>query len=124
MNDEHTEVLYDRFQSFLTKDTLPDGLVCEDGWYQLLFDMFQAIANVNPPSDFRVTKVFERFGELRIYSVNGNCATRLCISEAIDLACDVCQWCGDGMHKCERCKEAVIEDYTPDIAAAITPKVE
>jgi len=118
--DQSTGKLLDRFAF------LPPELDCGDGWYQVLFDLCKAIEDTTPPTGFRIIKVFDKYGELKVYSVGGNCATRLCISEAVDLAADVCSGCG-GLkeeQKCERCKKDDVGDCAPDISAALPPKVE
>src|SRR5271157_2653742 len=123
MDDKNTKKLFGRFKTFLKKKTLDGGFECGDGWYTTLFGMFTCIEATYPPDNFRITKIFEKFGELKIHSVGGTCATRCAIEEAIEAASDICQHCGHTkeLQKCDKCKQndPGIGDYVPDIKSAV-----
>ena len=123
MNEQNTKKLFNKFKTFLKKKNLKAGFECSDGWYNILFDAFTGIANTDTPENFKVIKVFDHWGELKIHTIGGNCATRACIDEAIELADEVCQFCGNNkdLQQCDKCKDtdSGIGTYTPDIKAAV-----
>ena len=114
--------LYKKFK-FLKKKILPK-IECENGWANILQNLFQNIYDSNPSKDFIVTKVFEKCGDLKVYTKGGNNTTRFAIDAAIEFAADTCQYCGSNkeLQQCDKCKE--IDDgsstYVLDISAAIS----
>ncbi|KKL64330.1 hypothetical protein LCGC14_2166150, partial [marine sediment metagenome] len=80
MNKENTRKLFRRFP-FLKKDNLPDGFESGDGWYSLVYNMCKKLKSVNPPDDFVVTKIAEKYNELEVHSKNGVMRTRVVIDE-------------------------------------------
>jgi hypothetical protein len=122
MNEKNTKKLFNKFKAFLKKKELKNGFECGDGWFQILFDMCTKLAEVGPP-EFKVTRVFEKFDELKVFTTGGVNGTRFVIESAQELASETCSGCGNlkELQQCEKCKEKDdgSSTYVPDIAAAI-----
>lgn len=76
------------------QSNLAFGFECGDGWRDLLWDLCCDIQNLNPPPDFEVTQVKEKFGGLRFYISGGTCEINDRISRAENASYDVCERCG------------------------------
>ena len=95
---------------FLKKKEMPSGFQCGNGWVSILEDMFKGIQDVNPPEDFVITLVEERYGALKIHSKNGNNRTRMVIEDAQDIAVNLCDECGNDKDKeqCPKCTHVAV----------------
>jgi hypothetical protein len=115
MNDKNTEKLFKRFP-FLKKHCLPEGFECGDGWYKLVYNMCKELKTVNPPSEFVITKVAEKHGELEVHSKNGAMRTRVVIDESNTASIEICDGCGNNrdLEKCDKCTMPVIEYPDPE----------
>jgi hypothetical protein len=95
---------------FLKKSEMLGGFQCEDGWFPVLEDMFKSIQDSNPPDNFLVTLVEERYGTLKVHSRGGNNRTRVIIEDAQEVANDICDRCGGQKDDegCDKCKQPVV----------------
>lgn len=112
MNDDNTKKLFKQYK-FLNKKNLTNGFECEDGWYKLVYNMCKEIKASNPPKDFVVTKVAERFGDLEVHTKNGTLQTRLIIDEYNTQSMELCDRCGNNKddESCDKCKVPEV-DYS------------
>lgn len=99
------EKLFKRF-GFLHKKDMPKGIECENGWYDIIEEMLIEMRSTNLDDEFKITKIYSRGDHIDVYTVNGNCGTRLCIADAIDQSYDICEYCGNDidLEMCEYCK--------------------
>lgn len=67
---------------------------CEDGWYELLHQLCLDIQAANPPENFCVVQVKEKFGTLRFYVDNSNKEIDDLIHEAEMKSSSICEYCG------------------------------
>ena len=123
MIEKELKKLFKKF-GFLKKKTLPNGIECGAGWDIIVKDLFQTLADTNPPSDFAVIKVFSKLDELRVHTVKGNNNTRFAIDAAVERSSEVCEFCGNEktLQQCDKCKdpEPVVEN---DINAILNPVI-
>lgn len=85
MSPDLTENLYAAFPNLygIGRTRMQDvdmrwGFECGDGWYQILFDLSQALNGykaLHPENNFRVVQVKAKFGQLRFYLDNPPDAT-------------------------------------------------
>lgn len=77
----------------LTHSLMGFGFECGKGWFNLIDELCQKIKDTNPPEDFKIIQLKEKFGGLRVYT---NCSTNeieKLISEAenkSELTCEIC----------------------------------
>lgn len=111
MNPDNERKLFKKFK-FLNKKTL-SSISCGDGWYKLVYDMCKELKSINPPDDFYITHLAERYGELDVHTVNGVMRTRAVIDEYNTLSVNLCDECGfdRDLQKCDKCTEPEI-DYS------------
>lgn len=125
MNDKNTKKLFSKFKTLMKKKELKSGFECGDGWFGILCDLFEKINTLPPPSGFKITKVFDRFGELKVHTQSGNNSTRFLIEEAAEVSALVCDACGNPREaqQCEKCKEKDdgSSTYVPDLKEALAP---
>lgn len=92
------------------------GFECGDGWRDLLWDLCCDIQNLNPPPDFEVHQVKEKFGGLRFYASGGTHEILDRIHRAENGSYDICERCGsrEGVNvsesgwittRCAKCRE-------------------
>lgn len=74
MNRELSLKLFNEFPEMfrgrkmsIKENLMPFGFECGDGWYDLLYELCVEIKDTNPPDDFIVLQVKEKFGGLRFY---------------------------------------------------------
>jgi len=114
MNDANTKKLYKQYK-FLNKKTLPNDFECGDGWYKLVYDMCKELKPA-VPSDFIITKVAEKYGDLEIHSKNGTMQTRVILDEYNTQSMELCDACGNekDLEQCDKCTVPVIEYSDPE----------
>lgn len=95
---------YKRF--FNNKENLVKeyGLQCEVGWYPLIAEMLEKISATKPCKLFKILQIKEKFGLLRVYTNNGDCAgtqgpcdpekIQTIIDGYIQVSSSTCEWCG------------------------------
>lgn len=115
MDDNNTKKLFKQYK-FLNKKTLPDGFECGDGWYKLVYDMCKEIKAINPPAEFVVTRVINKYEGLEIHTKNGTMRTRVVLDQYNTLSMDICDACGNerDLEKCDKCTVPVIEYPDPE----------
>ena len=125
MNDKNTKKIFLKFKTLMKKKEMKAGIECGDGWNQIISDMCSALVASNPPAGFKITRIFDRFDELKVFTVGGVNSTRFIIEAASELSTATCGACGNlrELQQCEKCKEKDdgSSTYVPDIAAAIAP---
>ena len=125
MNDKNTKKIFLKFKTLIKKKEMKAGIECGDGWNQIISDMCSALVASNPPAGFKITRIFDRFDELKVFTVGGVNSTRFIIEAASELSTATCGACGNlrELQQCEKCKEKDdgSSTYVPDIAAAIAP---
>lgn len=113
MNRELSKKLFNRFDFYkpqkpMTESLMGFGFECSDGWYQLIWDLSEAIEKELEKSDittrakdklsdypsFEVIQVKEKFGELRFYAHGGNDKIQNLIDEAERKSAEICEACG------------------------------
>jgi hypothetical protein len=100
MTQEKERILFEKFpfvrgSGDITKDLMDFGFECGDGWFQILYALFDAIQNLTVvPPDFKVVQVKEKFGTLRVYTDFSSEDINHLISLAEDASSLVCESCG------------------------------
>lgn len=77
-----------------TKTCLAFGIECGDGWFDLIHGLCQSIKGANPPEEFAVLQVKEKFGGLRFYYNFGNEEIGKLVGEAEEESYKICEQCG------------------------------
>lgn len=70
------------------------GFECGNGWYDLIYRLCEDIKQLNPPADFEVVQVKEKFGGLRFYVNSGTEEIYNLISVAEEASLTICETCG------------------------------
>lgn len=113
MNKELDQKLFERFDFYKPERPITQGLMgfgfeCSDGWFQLIWDLSEAIEKelekedvvtqakqkLGDTSYFEVVQVKEKFGELRFYAHGGNEKIQSLIDEAERKSAETCEKCG------------------------------
>jgi hypothetical protein len=103
MNAQLTKQLYDAFPSLYREASLSHqqtcmcwGFLCDDGWYQLVYNLSSAISEYanSMGLDPVAVQVKEKFGGLRYYIRNGDDQIMRWIDEAEELSMSICECCG------------------------------
>lgn len=101
MKSELVKRFYDRWPNWfqgLTQSPMQSclafGFECGDGWFSLLWRLCEDIEKLNPPEDFQVDQVKEKFGGLRFYIAFGNEEIFSLISKAEEDSYNTCEICG------------------------------
>ena len=66
---------------------------CLDGWFLLLHDLCQGVEKEK--SKFKFTQIKEKFGRLRIYSINSNALIDFLIDNVEEKSSWICEVCGE-----------------------------
>ena len=101
MNAQLIQKFYDRWPKWFVgltqtpeKSCLAFGFECADGWFDLLWRLCEDIEKLNPPDDFEVAQVKEKFGGLRFYVGAANSDIFDRIDAANDESYKTCEICG------------------------------
>lgn len=81
----------------LTEGLMAFGFECDDGWLDILEDLFAGIEEVvkkDKLTNFRVEQVKEKFGGLRVYVEGGNDEIEKLIDDAEKRSFETCEKCG------------------------------
>jgi len=65
-----------------------------DGWIPIIKEMFEELKKLNPPKDFQILQIKEKFGGLRVYTSSYTDEIEKIIEEAEEKASKTCQSCG------------------------------
>lgn len=115
MNNELQQKLADEFPEFFAEPPKRmmkmGGVECGDGWFNLIRDLCQKIKAENPPKEFKVSQIKEKFGGLRFYVNWSTDRINSLIDEAEHASYNVCVECGSQYSinvdhwrsKCESC---------------------
>jgi hypothetical protein len=101
MKKENEELLFDEFpimfrgrHKSLTESLMPFGFECGDGWFDLLYELCTNIQKANPPEEFEVVQVKEKYGTLRFYVSSFTDEIDDLISNAERKSGSICESCG------------------------------
>jgi len=91
--------IFARFKFFhprrpVTEGRMCFGFECDNGWFQLIWDLCTRIEELHPPHDFEVLQVKEKFGGLRFYTSASSKKIMQCIHAAGRDSFHVCELCG------------------------------
>lgn len=78
----------------LQRNLMAFGFECGDGWYDLLYKLISDIKDVEPPKNFEIVQVKEKFGELRFYTYNSTEIIDQLIETAENDSVTICERCG------------------------------
>ena len=94
MNLTNEKLLFDRFPK-LFKD-LTYGIGCDDGWYDLIYDMCENIHKISDSKkiDCSIMQIKQKFGILRVYINNFNDEICNTIRKFETLSKNICEICG------------------------------
>lgn len=100
MNEKHTKKLLTEFPNLYQQHSLPKtqtcmcwGFDCDDGWFDLIYDLSKKISVLDP--DCQAVQVKEKFGGLRFYTNGTNEESQKIITEYERKSCVTCETCGD-----------------------------
>jgi hypothetical protein len=99
--DNRENELMEKYQKFihpekdLQTSLMRFGLSCGEGWYPLLERLFEAISKTNPPENFEIIQVKEKFGSLRVYADNSSDEIDNLITKAEAESIKTCERCGN-----------------------------
>jgi len=100
MDKELTKKLVDRFGKWIHPDYPPKtslmvfGFDCYDGWFNLIWKLCEDIEKLNPPDDFEIVQVKQKFGTLRFYYSNAPDGVWELVSQAETDSETICETCG------------------------------
>jgi hypothetical protein len=114
MNTDNIRKIYKRFR-FLNKNIMP-SIDCGDGWYTLLYNMCKDLKSVNPPNEFMITKIAEKYGDLEVHTKNGNMRTRVILDQYSTKSMEICDECGNAkdLEMCDKCKVPEVDYSSQD----------
>lgn len=101
MNPAKDQILFEKYASLFPPKEIRDnetlsclafGFECDDGWFSLLDEALQAMADLNIP--IQIDQVKEKFGGLRIYYHDGDERVDSIIKIAEEKASKTCERCG------------------------------
>ena len=99
MNEKNTKRLLKDFPKLYRQYNLPMtetcmcwGFDCEDGWFDLIYDLSQKLEIVNPECE--ASQVKEKFGGLRFYTDSCNEEGHKLIREYQAKSYTICEVCG------------------------------
>lgn len=101
MNENLEQKLFNDFPN-LYKPQKPEtqtlmcfGFECSDGWYDLIYRMSEDLNKIEDlPEGFEIIQVKEKFGTLRVYTINGNEKAFERINQAEQESSKTCEVCG------------------------------
>ena len=99
MNEKEIEIMkkYKAFihpEKSIQQSLMAFGFECDEGWYLILKNLFEAISKLNPPSDFEIFQVKEKFGGLRVYTNSSTKEIEALIDKAEEESFNTCEVCG------------------------------
>ena len=102
MNKENTETLFTLFPSLyrgktesVSKNLIPLGFDCNDGWFSLIYDLSKEITKLDPEGLTKATQVKEKFGGLRFYVNSGTNEIYDLIDKYEAKSYTICEECGN-----------------------------
>ena len=101
MTKENNKRFFDRFDFIRTsgdisKDAMVWGFECEDGWFDLLWELCENLEETESGNtDFIVTQVKEKFGCLRFYTSEVSEEGESLINRAELKSEKTCEMCGE-----------------------------
>ena len=93
MQKELSDKLIQEFKFFGSKDWGFWGFECQDGWFQLIWDLCEKLKASG--FDKRVQQVKEKFGGLRFYVESATNEQWDIIRDAEILSYQTCEYCGE-----------------------------
>lgn len=134
MNRENTKRLFTEFPELFDRDLLPCGYECQDGWFDLLYELAGRISSYRKQCSedlyLEVIRVRQCLGRLQFTLRGGDSRVRKMIEEAEHRSTRICELDGEtaiGLfvcaphwyrHLCTKCAGLHdcmnIEDYRPE----------
>jgi hypothetical protein len=107
MNQENTEKLWSSFPNLyrdkdapITESLIPFGFECSDGWFQLIWDLSEALEKEilelsgNERWHYRASQVKEKFATLRFHMTGSTDKMNNLINKAEEKSSQTCETCG------------------------------
>lgn len=100
MKEELEQILFKDFSNMYkperpeTEALMCYGFMCGDGWFDIIYRLSKDIQDLNPPENFEVFEVKEKFGGLRFYAENSNEEINALINKAEEESYVTCEVCG------------------------------
>jgi len=101
MNSDKEKLLTDKFPILyrginrpITENLLPFGFECDDGWFNIIWDLSEKLSNLN--EDIIAMQVKEKYATLRFYITGGSDKAFALIDEAEGKSSSTCEICGKG----------------------------
>ena len=98
--ESETKRIMQRFKPFfkvekgIRRTLMGFGFECDMGWFPILEKLFEDIQKLNPPEEFEIIQVKEKFGGLRVYANYSSDEIEKLIDEACEKASKTCEVCG------------------------------
>lgn len=99
MNEKLENKLFESFPNLYGKDKetrkelLPYGIQCDDGWFNLIFELSEKISKIDP--NCKAVQVKEKFGGLRFYINETTSLGYKLIEEYENKSFHICEVCGN-----------------------------
>lgn len=102
LKEDFPQIFADLYDCTPQESCMAWGVAVGDGWYDLIYKLCEDIMALNPPENFKVAQVKEKFGGLRFYiafcSENKLSENMSEIERLIDVAEEesfkICECCG------------------------------
>ncbi len=101
MKRELEEKLYTRFQKMfrgryfsIKENLMAFGCECGNGWFQILWDMCEALERTDGSDKILFVQIKEKFGSLRVYADGVTEAHQAIIDKSEKLSAKTCESCG------------------------------
>jgi len=94
-NDLQDKILNDFSELFKNNSSMmnyPNKLDCQDGWFQLIYDLCKKLSEYK---DVRISQFNEKFGKLRVFWNRNNKVAEDLIREYELKSEKICEFCGD-----------------------------
>jgi len=89
-----SQIFVDLHDSTPMESCMSWGIECNDGWYDLVYDLCERIMALNPSENFKAAQVKEKFGGLRFYVDGSTVEINKLIDVAEEISYTVCETCG------------------------------
>ncbi len=100
VNCKNTKILFRDFPNLyegkgkpVTESLMPFGFACEDGWFDLIYELSKKITVLDPEGKVEAAQVKEKFGGLRFYINSAPKEVHALIQEYEDKSYSTCEVC-------------------------------
>lgn len=95
MTDKEIMAKYNFFhpEKDMSRGLMCFGFECDKGWYNLIDELCQKIKDTNPPEDFEIIQVKEKYASLRVYTFHSTNEIENLIMDAekkSEITCEIC----------------------------------